>query len=128
MRGILLVGLVGALSIGCAFAQAAHPGVPGAAAAKPKAAGKAPAKTLEGTIKGFECGDNCYLTIVVASGREETGLCEAKACTPWFENQEMPKSLLGKRVRVTLSVGVQRDASGNVMGKMTSFKTIEFVK
>ena len=87
----------------------------------------AAAKTVEGTIKGFECGDNCYLTIKVGKG-EETGLCEAKACAPWFENQKMPRAMIGKKVKVTLATGVQRDASGKAMGKMTSFKTLDFVK
>lgn len=84
-------------------------------------------RVVEGSIKSFECGDNCYLTIKTAKG-DETGLCEAKACEPWFERQAMPKSMIGKKVRITTGVGVQRDGGGNVMGKMTSFKKIEFVK
>ena len=84
-------------------------------------------KTLEGAIRKFECGDNCYLTIKTAKG-EETGLCEAKACEAWFEKQKMPRSMIGKKVKVTTTTGVQRDASGNAMGKMTSFKTLDFVK
>lgn len=93
-----------------------------------KAKGKAAAaKTIEGVIKGFECGDNCYLTVKTAKG-EETGLCEAKACTPWFENQKMPRAMIGTKVKITTATGVQRDASGNAMGQMTSFKTLDFVK
>ena len=84
-------------------------------------------KTIEGTIRKFECGDNCYLTIKTAKS-EETGLCEAKACVPWFEKQKMPKSFVGKKVKATTGTGVQRDASGKTMGKMTAFKTLDFVK
>ena len=94
---------------------------------KPSAKTIAATRTIEGTIRKFECGDNCYLTIKVGKG-EETGLCEAKACAPWFENQKMPRAMIGKKVKVTLATGVQRDASGKAMGKMTSFKTLDFVK
>ena len=61
-------------------------------------------------------------------GKSIDGLCEAKACAPWFENQKMPRAMIGKKVKVTLATGVQRDASGKAMGKMTSFKTLDFVK
>ena len=94
---------------------------------KQKGKTAATAKTLEGVIKGFECGDNCYLTIKVGKA-DETGLCEAKACVPWFENQKMPRAMVGRKVKVTLATGVQRDGSGKAMGKMTSFKTLDFVK
>lgn len=94
---------------------------------KPSARTIAATKTLEGTIRKFECGDNCYLTIKTAKA-EETGLCEAKACVPWFEKQKMPRAMIGKKVRVTTGSGVQRDASGKTMGKTTSFKTLDFVK
>lgn len=128
---ILAVALAGSV----AEAQTAQPAPPDQAQSvrvikknPKKAKGKAAAaKTLEGAIKGFECGDNCYLTIKVGKA-DETGLCEAKACVPWFEQQKMPRSMIGKKVRVTLSTGVQRDGSGKAMGKMTSFKTLDFVK
>jgi hypothetical protein len=41
------------------------------------AVAKDPAKII-GTIKAFECGDNCYLTIVAQNGKEIVGLCVAK--------------------------------------------------
>ena len=64
-------------------------------------------ETATGKIKGYECGDNCYLTIKTAKG-ETTGLCEAKACTPWFENQKMPRAMIGKKVKVRLASGAER--------------------
>jgi hypothetical protein len=88
---------------------------------------KAAPKILTGAIKKFECGDNCYLTIAT-SGGEETGLCEAKACVPWFENQKMPKKFIGKKVKVTTGVGKQVDGNYTVVGQTLSFKTLEFVK
>jgi hypothetical protein len=88
---------------------------------------KAVPKILTGVIKKFECGDNCYLTIAT-SGGEETGLCEAKACVPWFENQTMPKKFIGKKVMVTTGVGKQVDGNYTVVGQTLSFKKLEFVK
>ena len=85
-------------------------------------------KIVEGQIRKFECGDNCYLTIVDAAKREQTGLCVARACTPWNETTEMPRKLIGQKVRATTGTGVQRDGAGNVMGRMMSFTKIEFVK
>ena len=131
--------LVVALARGVAQAQTAQPAPdapqqmriikkkPKKPSAKTIAKTIAATKTLEGTIKKFECGDNCYLTIKTAKA-EETGLCEAKACVPWFEKQKMPRSFIGKKVKVTTGTGVQRDASGKTMGKTTSFKTLDFVK
>lgn len=134
-RQLLAAALAALFMGGVAQAQTAQPAA--ADAQQPvrvikknpkKAKARAAAtKTIEGTIKGFECGDNCYLTIKLAKG-EETGLCEAKACAPWFENQKMPRAMIGKKVRITTATGVQRDASGKAMGKMTSFKTLDFVK
>ena len=135
-KQIIAAILAASLAGGVAQAQTKQP-APGATPQQMRVIKKKPKKqsakaiaaqkTLEGTIRKFECGDNCYLTIKTAKG-EETGLCEAKACTPWFENQKMPRSMIGKKVKVTTATGVQRDASGNVMGKMTSFKTLDFVK
>jgi len=87
----------------------------------------APAKTLSGVITKFECGDNCYLTIRTKTG-EETGLCEAKQCIPWFENQAMPKKFIGRRVTVTTGIGKQFDGNYDVVGHMTSFKTMTIQK
>lgn len=84
-------------------------------------------KTLTGVIVKFECGDNCYLTIRTKTG-EETGLCEAKACIPWFENQKMPKAFIGKRVKAATGIGKQFDGNYDVVGHTLSFKTLTFVK
>jgi len=83
--------------------------------------------TLMGAIRSFECGDNCYLTIVDASGHEQTGLCAAPECADWNEAASMPPEYEGRRVVVTLGQGVQTDAEGSVMGEMTAFTGIQFV-
>jgi hypothetical protein len=95
-------------------------------AAASSTAAAAPRK-LTGAITRFECGDNCYLTIDTGAG-EKTGLCEAKACAPWFENQEMPKKFIGKRVTVTVGTGKQYDGNYTVVGRTTAFKKLEFEK
>ena len=132
---LLAAFLVAALAGGVAHAQTQQPAndapqqmrIIKKKPKKPSAKAIAATRTIEGTIRKFECGDNCYLTIKTAKA-EETGLCEAKACAPWFEKQKMPRSMIGKKVKVTTATGVQRDASGKAMGKMTSFKTLDFVK
>ncbi|HVX79825.1 MAG: hypothetical protein ACTHOR_10595 [Devosia sp.] len=85
------------------------------------------AGTKTGRITGFECGDNCYLTIQPSKGAPVTALCAAKACAAWNAATTIPKRLIGKRVRVSIGNGRQYDASGNDMGPFPSFETLEFV-
>lgn len=85
------------------------------------------ARTITGTIKGYECGDNCYLTITDRKGKDHDGLCSATACSKWNEKASMPKRFIGKRVRVSVGRGKQYDASGTVMGRMDAFKKITFL-
>jgi len=84
-------------------------------------------KTITGKIRGFECGDNCYLTIIDSKKAEQTGLCVAPQCKTWNEQVAMPRRYKGKRVTVTVGQAQQFDDSGNVMGEMMSFKKIEFL-
>ncbi len=79
-----------------------------------------------GTITGFECGDNCYLTIKPKAGEDLTGLCLAEACTPWVEEAAMPATFIGRQVEVTVGVGDQTDSEGNVMGQFPAFTEIVF--
>jgi hypothetical protein len=81
----------------------------------------------EGRILGFECGDNCYLTIIDKLNKELTGLCTAPECAKWNEEVSMPPHYKGRRVAVTLGRGVQLDAGGNKMGEMLAFKKIKFL-
>ena len=85
-------------------------------------------EVIEGRIRKFECGDNCYLTIVDAVGKEHVGLCTAPECAAWNRNVAMPPRFRGKKVIVSTGQGVQRDGSGHVMGRMTAFKKIRFVR
>ena len=83
------------------------------APAKPAPAGE---KWQQITITGFECGDNCYLIYSRSNSTdEESALCEASACDPWFEVQEMPQAMVGKRAQAVFSVGEQVDGAGTVM-------------
>jgi hypothetical protein len=81
---------------------------------------------VEGTIRKFECGDNCYLTIVDASGKERTGLCVARQCREWNDKAAMPRAMIGRKVRIVTGVGKQYDSEGVVRGRMTSFEKIDF--
>ncbi|SDA77560.1 hypothetical protein [Mesorhizobium qingshengii] len=84
-------------------------------------------RKITGTIRGFECGDNCYLTIVDRKKAEQVGLCAAPECESWNEQTVMPSRYKGKRVTVTVGQGQQVDDSGNVMGEMMAFKKIIFL-
>jgi hypothetical protein len=83
-------------------------------------------RTLVGVIAGYECGDNCYLTIRDKKGEEHAGLCAAPECEPWNAEAQLPETFMGKRVEVTVGVGDQVDGSGTVMGQMDAFTKIIF--
>jgi hypothetical protein len=97
-----------------------------ASLAGPLVAGAAAAETLKGRIKGFECGDNCYLTIVDARKKEHVGLCVARECAPWNFLAEMPRAFVGVKVTVETGKGAQLDGSGAVAGRMTAFTRLTF--
>ncbi len=78
-----------------------------------------------GTIEGFECGDNCYLTVRTDDGTQLTALCIAPSCAEWNDAGSIPKSLVGRKVSVTISTDNQVDGDGNVVGKFPSFVAIE---
>jgi hypothetical protein len=84
-------------------------------------------KVETGTIKNYECGDNCYLTITTAKGEELTALCVADECVPWNEQTAMPEDMIGKKIEVTVGTGKQYDGDGNDMGEFASFTKLVFV-
>src|SRR5215207_10109166 len=57
-------------------------------------------------IRKYECGDNCYLTIVDARGKEHVGLCTAPLCRTWNEAAEMPDRFLSRKVRAMVTKGM----------------------
>jgi hypothetical protein len=81
---------------------------------------------IEGVIASYDCGDNCYLTIIDKNKKQRVGLCSATACQSWNEKVFMPAKFKGKKVRVRVSQGVQYDGAGNVMGEMDAFAGIEW--
>lgn len=85
-------------------------------------------ETASGTIKSYECGDNCYLTIARSGSDDLVGLCAATECDPWNEDVAMPGDMIGRKVTVTIEMGEQTDAEGNVMGEFPSFTKITFKK
>lgn len=94
---------------------------------RPVAGGEIDAETLEGTIREFECGDNCYLKIIDGSNREQTGLCTAPECEKWNEDASMPSRYKGARVIVTVGEGIQVDGEGNFVAEMLAFSKIQFL-
>lgn len=85
------------------------------------------AKIIEGTISGYLCGDNCYLTITDKRGKEHTGLCSAPVCRKWNAVAIMPDSYKGKRVKVTIGKGTLLTYDGHVVGTSDAFTSIQFL-
>jgi hypothetical protein len=95
---------------------------------RPKSGSKKPEKIINGAISGYECGDNCYLTIVDKNGVEHTGLCIASPlCDKWNQETIMPNSFNGREVKVTIGKGTQIDGAGNEMGIMDAFTRIHLL-
>ncbi len=82
-------------------------------------------QVLTATIAGYECGDNCYLTVTDDKGTQRTGLCAAPLCDAWNAKTTMPASYLGKKIRFVIGNGQQFDGGGNLMGTMEAFMQIE---
>ena len=91
------------------------------------AAPSAAADRVAGEIAAFECGDNCYLTIVSDDGTDLTGLCVAPECEPWNLEVAIPDDLIGASVLVTVGTADQTDGAGTVMGSFVAFYEVAFV-
>ncbi len=81
-------------------------------------------KTVIATIVDYECGDNCYLTVVDDKGNQHVGLCAAPLCDEWNANATMPDSFKGKKIRFVIGKGQQFDGGGNLMGTTDAFMQI----
>lgn len=74
-------------------------------------------------IRGYECGDNCYLDYSLATppaGADpaediQSALCTVDDCLLWFEEQAVPPELVGRSATVTIGIGKQYDNAGTVM-------------
>ncbi|MBK6751801.1 MAG: hypothetical protein IPG67_17880 [Acidobacteria bacterium] len=84
-------------------------------------------RTIVGSISAFECGDNCYLTIMDDYGKTHVGLCSARECDSWVDEAVLPVSAKGKRVKITVGRGTQFDGSGRAVGKMDAFTKIQYL-
>ena len=78
---------------------------------------------LTGTIAGFECGDNCYLTVAFGDAGQLVGLCVAPECEDWNANVEIPADLIGAKVTVTVGVG-QQYQGGDTYEPYIAFTTV----
>jgi hypothetical protein len=90
-------------------------------------AGEMKSRTIEGKIKSFGCGDNCYLTISTPYGGDIVGLCVARECGPWNFFSKIPKEYLGKKVAVTVGVGDRIDGSGDLVDRAIAFTSVTFL-
>lgn len=84
---------LGAVLLGCAATATGTPPV------KPSLA-----KTWLRDVRlvGLECGDNCWLHVKNKRGRPDSVLCHAPQCDSWMRAEQLPRSMVGKRVRMTL--------------------------
>jgi hypothetical protein len=81
-------------------------------------------RIIEGTIAEYECGDNCYLTIVDSNQKQHVGLCAAPLCRAWNQATKMPDRVIGQRVKATVKHGEQLDGNGDVVGTFDAFSQI----
>lgn len=89
---------------------------------------KAATRIIEGTISSYDCGDNCYLTIIDKNGKDHKGLCTAPICSKWNREVMMPDSYKGKSVRVTIGKGTLLTGAGDVAGTMDAFTRVQFIE
>jgi hypothetical protein len=90
-------------------------------------AGEMKSRAIEGKVKSFGCGDNCYLTISTPYGGDIVGLCVAPECGPWNFFSKIPKEYLGKKVAVTVGVGDRIDGSGDFVDRAIAFTSVTFL-
>lgn len=82
-------------------------------------------KTIQGVIDSYECGDNCYLTIIDKQGEKHTGLCGAPLCESFSDATGIPSQYKNRKVQVSVGRGLQYDGGGEtVMGEMDEFNEI----
>lgn len=83
----------------------------------------------EGTITRFECGDNCYLTILDLDRTftEITALCVAPQCKEWNRDAAMPSSFIGRKIRANIGHGHQLYGDGEIAGQADAFTKITFI-
>src|SRR4051812_34982300 len=108
MRAIIVFILV-ALTVKCAIA------------------GEMKSKAIEGKVKSFACGDNCYLTISTMYGGDIVALCIARECGPWNFFSNIPREYIGKKVTVTVGVGNRIDGSGDFVDRAIAFTSVTFL-
>ncbi|HEV7274894.1 MAG TPA: hypothetical protein VGN80_01250 [Devosiaceae bacterium] len=81
---------------------------------------------IDGVISDFHCGDNCYLVLDTAGGKELIALCTAPQCESWIVNGAIPPEVIGARVNVRVEEGLQFDSGGNVMAAFPAIANIHF--
>lgn len=82
---------------------------------------------IEGHILKYECGDNCYLTVLDSALNEHVGLCTAPLCRSWNFVAKMPGRFAGIRVRATVTAGNQLNGDAEIIGKFDAFSQIELL-
>lgn len=79
---------------------------------------------IEGVISEYGLGENYYLVIKDASGKEHTGLCAAPLCQKWNEASKMPDEFKGQKVKVTVLKEIKSEWSIGI----DEFESIELLQ
>ena len=96
-------------------------------AARERSSAASEDRIIEGRIAHYECGDNCYLTIIDKTNKEHTALCTARECQSWNLQCEMPSFFIGKRVAVTVGKGVAVYGDAENNRTMDAYTLIRFL-
>ena len=60
-------------------------------------------RTVEASLRRFECEEKCWLEVELADSSVISGVCNAAACVQWLDNgARLPVALVGRRARILL--------------------------
>lgn len=75
---------------------------PSAGTTAPPAAALA-GRTVEVSLRRFECEEKCWLEVELADASVISGVCDAAVCVQWLDHgMRLPVALVGRRARILL--------------------------
>jgi hypothetical protein len=82
------------------------------------------------TLKGYDCGDNCYVEFSAQDKGSEamTALCSAKICGDWERAGVLPAAYKGKTVEVKYNTAPRTDGSGKVVDSFANITEMRVTK
>jgi hypothetical protein len=82
------------------------------------------------TLKGYSCGDNCYVEFSTQDKGSEamTALCSAKICGDWERAGTLPAAYKSKTVEVKYNTAPRIDGSGKVVDSFANITEMRVLK